>query len=76
MDITKLDTKATSEPSKPDSGETEIEGEVHDQEDLDGVKGAILKIDGTGEFKVDFYSPTRFRGIYLPPKEHEAHEAN
>jgi hypothetical protein len=54
MDITRLDPKA--------SPATEIEGEVHDQEDLSSVHGATLKIDGAGEFKIDFVTPSRFRG--------------
>jgi hypothetical protein len=66
MDITKMEPKAGAGSSKQPGEETAIEGEVHDQEDLNGVSGAILKIDGAGEFKVDFYSPTRFRGVFVP----------
>ena len=70
IDITKLAPK-TGVGSEVKSGSTEpemeIEGEVHDVADLQGIVGATLKIDGTGEFKVDFHSLTRFTGVFVPP---------
>jgi hypothetical protein len=66
MDITKLEPKTGVEDSIPSGKRTEIEGEVHDQEDLNG-KDAILKIDGAGEFKIHFHTPTRFRGEFVAP---------
>jgi len=65
MDITKLDSKAPEGGSEAQTRQTGIEGEVHDQEDLNG-SDATLKIDGVGEFKVNFHSPTRFRGKAVP----------
>jgi len=62
MDISTLDPKSGAGQSKPPGQETRIDGEVHDQEDLSGTQNAILKIDGVGEFKISFYTPTRFRG--------------
>ncbi len=66
MDIMKMEPKTGVEDSTPSGRQTKIEGEVHDQEDLNG-KDAILKIDGTGEFKVHFHTPTRFRGEFVTP---------
>jgi hypothetical protein len=67
MDITKLQPKAGAGEPKTPGQETGIDGEIHDQEDLSGIKDAVLKIDGVGEFKVNFYTPTRFRGEFLRP---------
>jgi hypothetical protein len=66
MDITKMEPKVGAGGSQPPGKETEIEGEVHDQEDLNGTD-AILKIDGTGEFGVHFHTPTRLRGELIVP---------
>jgi hypothetical protein len=66
MDITKVEPKVGGAGSQPPGKETEIEGEVHDQEDLNGID-AILKIDGTGNFKIHFHTPTRFRGELIAP---------
>jgi hypothetical protein len=66
MDITKMEPKVGAGGSKPPGKQTEIEGEVHDQEDLNGID-AILKIDGSGEFRIHFHTPTRFRGEFLAP---------
>lgn len=72
MDIMKLEPKAGAGQSKPSGQETSIDGEVHDQEDLSGIIDAILKIDGTGEFRVSFYTPTRFRGEFVRPWSSES----
>jgi len=72
MDIMKLEPKTGAGQSKPSEQETSIDGEVHDQEDLNGFKDAILKIDGTGEFRVSFYTPTRFRGEFVRPWSSES----
>ena len=66
MDITKLEPKVGAGGSKPPGKQTEIEGEAHDQEDLDGTD-AVLKIDGAGEFKIRFHTPTRFPGELILP---------
>jgi len=74
MDIARIEPKAGVGSSVPPGSqpgpETAIEGEIHDQEDLNGVTGAALKVDGVGEFKIDFYTPTRFRGVFVPPAGH------
>ena len=67
MDITKLYPKAGAGEPKVSGRETAIDGEIHDQEDLSGTKDAILRIDGVGEFKVSFHTPTRFSGELFRP---------
>ena len=72
MDIMKLEPQSGAGESKPPGQQTSIDGEVHDQEDLNGIEDAILKIDGTGEFRVSFYTPTRFRGEFVRPWSSES----
>jgi hypothetical protein len=72
MDIMKLQPKASAGEPKTPGQETAIDGEIHDQEDLSAIEDAVLRIDGVGEFKVNFYSPTRFRGDFLRPWSSEA----
>src|ERR1700761_7931169 len=55
MDITKVDPEFGGAKSQPPGKPTEIEGEVHDQEDLNG-REALLKIDRTGGFKIRFHT--------------------
>jgi hypothetical protein len=66
MDITKLEPKVGAGGSKPPGKQSEIEGEVHDQENLEGIN-AVLKIDGAGNFRIHFHTPTRFRGELIVP---------
>ncbi len=69
VDLTKLEpvhgvgSKVNSASNSP---EAEIEGNIHDSGDLQGIVGATLKIEGSGEFKVDFDSPTHFTGVFVP----------
>jgi hypothetical protein len=65
-DITKLEPSVGAGGSKPAGKQTEIEGEVHDQEDLNGTD-AVLQIDGAVNFKIRFHTPTRFRGELIVP---------
>jgi hypothetical protein len=62
VDITRLEPKTGT-----DTCNAEIEGEILDSGDLAGIQQATLKIEGTGEFKVDFSSPTKFSGVFIPP---------
>lgn len=66
MDITELMPNTGGAESQPAGKQTEIEGEVHDQEDLNGIE-ATLKIDGAGDFRISFHTPTRFRGELIKP---------
>ena len=61
MDIMKMNPKEGAGATPSPGRETQIDGEIHDQEDLSEIEDAILRIYGTGEFKITFYSPTRFR---------------
>jgi hypothetical protein len=57
MDITELEPKAAAGGSKPPGNQTEIEGEVHDQEDLGGTD-SVLDIDGCRRVQNSLSYPT------------------